>query len=206
VELEHAALARVDANEVARAVAQAQAAFGALRGLTCGQPDDLLDTKPGGGEWTLRQVLQHMLWVDRQYRLNIAHAARRTDEEPLFPDLEEGQEDAPALAAWLELLTAGRRAASALLAIPERQLTRPTAWAGYAVDVRFLLHRRTGHLVQHTVQCEKVLRRLGHPESESRQLVRRISAARGGHELLYDPGVLRDLDEQHRGLAGSISR
>ncbi|MDQ6920484.1 MAG: DinB family protein [Candidatus Dormibacteraeota bacterium] len=206
LELEHAALACVDANEVARAVAQTQAAFGDLRGLLCGLPDELLDAEPGHGEWTLRQVLQHMLWVDRQYQVNTAHAARRTDEEPLFPDPDERQVDAPTLAAWLELLTAARRAASALLTIPERQLTRPTAWAGYAVDVRFRLHRRTGHLVQHTVQCEKVLRRLGHPEPEARQLVRRISGARGGHELLNEPGVLRDLDEQHRGLADSISR
>ncbi len=206
LELEHAALARVDTSEAARAVAQAQAAFGDLRGLLCGQPDDLLDAEPGDGEWTLRQVLQHMLWVDRQYQVNTAHAARRSDEEPVFPDSEEeGQQDAPTFATWLELLAATRGAARALVTIPERQLTRPTAWAGYAVDVRFRLHRFTGHLVQHTVQCEKVLRRLGRPEPEARQLVRRISATRGAHELLYEPGVLRDLDEQHRGLADSIS-
>jgi uncharacterized damage-inducible protein DinB len=206
LEMEHAALARIDASEVARAVAQAQAAFGDLRGLLCGQPDDLLDAEPGQDEWTIRQVLQHMLWVDRQYQVNTAHAARRSDEEPVFPDSgEDEEEDALTLATWLELLAAARGAAGALFTIPEGQLTRPTEWAGYAVDVRFRLHRFTGHLVQHTVQCEKVLRRLGHPETEARQLVRRISATRGGHELLNEPGVLRDLDEQHRRLADSIS-
>jgi uncharacterized damage-inducible protein DinB len=201
------ATAPEQATTTNRTVAQSQAAFGDLRGLLCGQPDDLLDAEPGDGEWTLRQLLQHMLWVDRQYQVNTAHAARRSDEEAFFPDSEEEEEeeDAPTLATWLELLAAARGAAGALFTIPERQLTRPTVWAGYAVDVRFRLHRFTGHLVQHTVQCEKVLRRLGQPETEARQLARRISAARGGHELLNELGILQDLDEQHQRLAGSIS-
>jgi hypothetical protein len=144
--------------------------------------------------------------VLRSLEMEHAALARIDASEPVFPDSgEDEEEDALTLATWLELLAAARGAAGALFTIPEGQLTRPTEWAGYAVDVTFRLHRFTGHLVQHTVQCEKVLRRLGHPETEARQLVRRISATRGGHELLNEPGVLRDLDEQHRRLADSIS-
>jgi hypothetical protein len=204
--LEQAGLARADAgaDEAALAVALAQAAFGDLRGLLCGQPDGLLDAASGEGEWTLRQVIRHVVWVDRRYRFQTAYAAGRSDADPLRSEPAVALEDAPTVAAWLERLAAAREECRELLAIPASRLTRPTAWTGYAVDVRFRLHRFAGHLAQHTVQCERVLARLGHPCSEARQLVRRISAARGGHELLSERAYLRELDDQHLELAGSI--
>jgi uncharacterized damage-inducible protein DinB len=207
LEVEEAALVRsgAEAAEVALAVARAQAAFGDLRGLLCGQPDDLLDAENGAGEWTLRQVLQHVLWVDRRYRSQTAYAAARSDQDPLRREPEVALEDAPTVAAWLRRLASARDGSRDLLTIPERQLTRPTAWSGHPVDVRFRLHRFTGHLAQHTIQCESVLGRLGHPGSEARRLARRISAARGGHELLSEPAVLLDLDGQHQALASSIA-
>ncbi|HEY4028539.1 MAG TPA: DinB family protein [Candidatus Dormibacteraeota bacterium] len=207
LELELAVLVRSgsETGEVARTVAQAQAAFGDLRGLLCGQPDGLLDAEPGDGEWTLRRVLQHILWVDRRYLFQTAYAARRSDEDPLRAEPDVPLEDAPTVTAWLRRLAAEREDCRSLLDIPERQLARPTVWAGHAVDVRFRLHRFTGHLVQHTVHCEKVLRRLGHLDSEARQLARRISIARGGHELLSERAILVDLDAQHLTLANSIS-
>jgi hypothetical protein len=208
LELEHAALARSRgrAGEVASAVAEAQAAFGDLRGLLCGQPDDLLDAEPGDGEWTLRRTLQHVLWVERRYQIQTGFAARRSDDDPVRIEPEVGVEDAPTVADWVERLAAVRAGCRALLAIPEGRMTRPTVWAGHGVDVRFRLHRFTGHLAQHTIQCDKALARLGRAEAEPRRLARLVSAARGGHELLSDDAVLRDLDGQHAALAGSIAR
>jgi uncharacterized damage-inducible protein DinB len=207
LEMEQAALARAGAGagEVAWAVAQAQAAYGDLRGLLCGRPDDLLDAKPAGGEWTLRKVLQHVLWVDRRYRFQTAYAAGRADEDPVRRDPDIPLEDAATMTAWLQRLATAREECRGLLTITQRQLSRPTTWTAHAVDVRFRLHRFTGHLAQHTVQCETILGRLGHLDSEARRLVRRISTARGGHELQSEHAVLLDLDEQHRALANSIS-
>jgi hypothetical protein len=205
LELAAAAGAGTGAGEAARAAAMAQAAFGDLRGLLCGLPDAVLDVEPGGGEWTLRQVLRHVLLVERRYQSQTAYAVSRTDAEPVRREPEVPAEDDPAaVAAWLARLSTAREEGRGLGAVADGGLTRPTIWAGHAVDVRFRLHRFTGHLAQHTVQCEKVLARAGHPEGEARRLARRISAARGGHEWLSDPAVLVQLDEQHRTLAASL--
>jgi len=206
LEIELAALAAAGpgASEAARATALAQAAFGDLRGLLCGRPDGLLDEEPGAGEWTIRQVLQHVLFVERRYQVQTAYAARRSDDDPVRVEVEVPLEDAATVSAWLGRLSAAREEGRRTLVFPDERLGRPTVWSGYAVDVRFRLHRFSGHLAQHTVQCEKVLARLGYPEHEARRLVRRISAARGGHEWLSDPSVLSDLDREHATLAGSI--
>jgi hypothetical protein len=207
LELELAAAARAGTGtrEAARATALAQAAFGDLRGLLCGLPDTLLDAEPGGGEWTLRQVLQHVLLVERRYQLQATYAVSRTDAEPVRrePDVS-AEDDVATVAAWLERLSAVREEGRGLAAVADGRLTRPTIWAGHTVDVRFRLHRFTGHLAQHTVQCEKVLASAGHPEGEARRLARRISAARGGHEWLSDRALLVQLDEEHHALAASL--
>jgi uncharacterized damage-inducible protein DinB len=207
LELELAAAARAGtgAGEAARATALAQSEFGDLRGLLCGLPDALLDAEPGGGEWTLRRVLEHVLLVERRYQLQTAYGASRTDAEPVRREPEVPAEDGPAtIAGWLERLSAAREEGRRLAAIADARLTRPAIWAGYAVDVRFRLHRFTGHLTQHTVHCEKVLARAGQPEGEARRLARRISAVRGGHEWLSEPAVLVQLDAEHAALAASL--
>jgi DinB superfamily len=207
LELEVAALAGTGmaASEAVRALALAQAAFGDLRGLLCGQPDALLDTEPGDGEWTLRQVLQHVLWVERRYQLQVAYASTRSDDDPIRREHEVPVEDAESVATWMRRLAETRQEGRRLLAVPDGTLTRPTGWAGYAVDVRFRLHRFTGHLAQHTVQCEKVLARLGRTDGEARMLVRRISAARGAHEWLSETALLARLDAEHHALASSLT-
>jgi hypothetical protein len=57
---------------------------------------------------------------------------------------------------------------------------------------------------RHTIQCEKVLCRLGQPENEARRLVRRISEARGSYEWLSEAALLSSLDAEHRSVAGSL--
>lgn len=206
LELELAALATAGsgAGERARAVALGQAAFGDLRGLLCGLPDALLDAEPGNGEWTLRQVLQHVLWVERRYQIQTAYAAGRSDDDPARIEPDVLVEDVGSIAGWLHLLSAAREHGRQALTFPDDRLGRPSVWTGHAVDVRFRLHRFTGHLAQHTIQCEKVLHQLDQPDREARRLVRRISAARGGHEWLSEPAALAELDAEHRALASSL--
>jgi uncharacterized damage-inducible protein DinB len=206
LELELAALAAAGPGpgERARAVALGQAAFGDLRGLLCGLPDALLDAEPGDSEWTLRQVLQHVLWVERRYQLQTAYAANRSDDDPARIEPDVVVEDAGSIAAWLQMLSAAREEGRQALTFLDDKIGRPSVWSGHAVDIRFRLHRFTGHLAQHTIQCEKVLRRLDHPVREARYLVRLISAARGGHEWLSEPAVLTELDAEHLTLASSL--
>jgi uncharacterized damage-inducible protein DinB len=206
LELELAALAGVGqgVGEAMRALALAQAAFGDLRGMLCGQPDGMLDAEPGGGEWTLRQVLQHILWVERRYQHQTAYAASRTDDDPVRREFEVPAEDAATVDEWLGRLAAVREEGRQVLAVPDERLNRPSVWTGHAVNVRFRLHRFSGHLAQHTIQCEKVLRRVSGAESEARMLVRRISVARGAHEWLSEPAVLSALDDAHDVLASSL--
>ena len=206
LEMELAVLAAAGsgAGERAHAVALGQAAYGDLRGLLCGLPDALLDAEPGAGEWTLRQVLQHVLWVERRYQLQTVHAASRSDDDPARIEPDVLVEDVGSIAAWLQLLSAAREEGRQALTFLDDKLGRPSVWSGHAVDVRFRLHRFTGHLAQHTIQCEKVLRQLDHPDREATRLVRRISAARGGHEWLSELAVLAELDAEHRALASSL--
>lgn len=206
LELELTALATAGpgAGERSRALALGQAAFGDLRGLLCGLPDAFLDAESGDGEWTLRQVLQHVLWVERRYQRQTAYAASRSDDDPARVEPDVVVEDAGSIAAWLQLLSSAREDGRHALSFPDDRLGRPSVWTGHAVDVRFRLHRFTGHLAQHTIQCEKVLRLHDHPDREARRLVRTISAARGGHEWLTEPAVLAELDAEHVALAGSL--
>src|SRR3954470_4018871 len=48
-------------SESRRILALAQQAFGDLRGLVIGLPDELLDTAPRDGEWSVRELLGHVL-------------------------------------------------------------------------------------------------------------------------------------------------
>jgi D-hydroxyproline dehydrogenase subunit beta len=157
LELELGALAAAGsgAGERSRAVALGQAAFGDLRGLLCGLPDALLDAEPGDGAWTLRRVLQHVLWVERRYQLQTAYAASRSDDDPARVEPHVPFEDAPSIAAWVQRLSAAREEGRRALTFLDDKLGRPSVWTGHAVDVRFRLHRFTGHLEQHTIQCEK---------------------------------------------------
>jgi uncharacterized damage-inducible protein DinB len=191
-------------------LALAQRAFGETCGLLIGLPENLLHATPTPGQWSVRQTLAHMLAVERRYLLSTLHAARRRDGDPMRPaqaDLDavsvvadtDGAEDL--LVRLGEARQETDRLAGALSA---DVLTRPTEWAGYEVDVRFRLHRFAVHVVEHTIQCEKALRALGWRESEGRQVVRRIWAARGEHEALAPAGGLAALDAAAAARAGSF--
>ena len=198
------------APEATVALALAQRAFGELCGALAGLPEDLLHAAPSPGQWSVRQTLAHMLAVERRYLLSTLHAARRRDGDPMRPaqaDLDAASvvADTDGAEDLLVRLGEARRETHRLAgALPGEALTRPTEWAGYEVDVRFRLHRFAVHVVEHTVQCEKALRALGWRESEGRQIVRRIWAARGEHEALAPAGGLAALDAAAAARAGSF--
>lgn len=194
------------ASEAARLVAVGQRAWGELRGLLLGLPDGRLDQAPESG-WSLRQLLEHVLLVERRYRAQVEYALARSEADPLRQDLEialsDGERDGGAL-EWVERLAA-ERAAGALLATAESsQLARPTVWAGYTVDVRFRMLRFAGHLAEHSVQADKLLDEAGWRATEAQRIVRRISAVRGAHELFTDTATLHEVDRRHAGRKAQL--
>lgn len=195
-------------SEAAAVMDAAQAAYGDLRGLLAGQPDDLLDSPPPNGEWTLRQVLAHILLVDRRYLWQIEYATTRSDAQPvsLKPEVDlEAAEVAGGMRDWLDRMAVTRRDFDGFgRNIGPTALSRPTVWAGYTIDVRFRIHRIAAHLAEHTIHAQKVLRALGRPPSEAREIVRRISVLRGAHEFRTSAAELDRLDAAHTALARSI--
>ncbi len=195
-------------SEAATIMDAAQASFGDLRGLLAGQPDDLLDRAPGEGEWNLRQVLAHILLVDRRYLRQVEYATTRGNGEPLYAELEfelEPAETQGGIRAWLDRMTATRQEFDRFgRGLAPETLSRPTVWSGYTVDVRFRLHRISAHLAEHTIHAQKVLRALDRPPSEAREIVRRISVLRAAHEGRTAAAEVDRLDAAHAALARSL--
>jgi hypothetical protein len=196
--------------ESRRILALAQRAFGDLRGLLVGLPADLLDRAPAAGEWTLRETLRHVLWIERRYALQSAYAIERADADPVrIPEARlpaREQIDASGdIAAVLARLAAMRAETNARLGdVPATALTRPTIWVHYSIDLRFRLHRFAIHLAEHTIQCEKTLAALGWHPTEGRRIVRHLSALHGELDGLAATGEVANLEALSAARLASI--
>jgi hypothetical protein len=188
--------------ESRRILALAQRAFGDLRGLLAGLPDELLDRAPREKEWSLRETLHHVIVIERRYAVQTRYAVDRTDADPVrIPDDRmpvPAQSDASGdVAALLARLGAARVETTRVLDdVPTEAMTRPTRWVHYAIDVRFRLHRFAAHLVEHTIQCEKTLAALGVRHAEGRRIVRRVAAAIAEIEGLGAVAEARELERR----------
>jgi len=192
VEAQHAVTRATAAAhpESRRILALAQRAFGDLRGLLAGLPDDLLDKAPAPGQWSVREVLAHVVSVEQRYAIQTAYAVERTDADPVriaadrLPPLSPGAV-AGDVGTLLGHLAAERAATDRRLgALAPAAMTRPTAWVHFDVDVRFRLHRFAAHIAEHTIQCDKTLAALGWRQTEARRIVRQIWALVGELEGL----------------------
>jgi hypothetical protein len=185
--------------ESRRILALAQRAFGDLSGLLLGVPAELLD-RVAEGEWPLREVLRHLVIIERRYALQTLWALERTDADPMrIP------EDRLATAAQVDpggdvtvllgrLASARRETNRVLDGVAPAAMTRPTPWLTWQLDVRFRLHRFAAHLVEHTVQCEKILAAVDFHQAEGRRIVRRVTAALAELEGLGADAAVRDLE------------
>jgi hypothetical protein len=207
-EAEQAAAAVVShPSEAARTLALAQAAFGDLRGLLAGLPDELLDRVPREGEWPLRQTLHHLLHVEQTFRAHTGYALARSASNPVRMPADEvpGIDEADVSGGIDDILVTfsfEREATdTSFEALTPEQLLLPTIWSDTEVDVRFRLNRFGGHLAEHTIQCEKTFSWLDLAPTEARLITRRISALRGLHERYTDPALLDQLDQANRDRA-----
>jgi hypothetical protein len=150
-----------------------------LRGALAGATDRTLDRDPGGGEWTVRQTLAHIVGGQRAFTWFSAWWADRRDASdfparvpddavPGFPDEED---EAPggleAIFARLDhVIDLGlRRFGSA----PPDVLDARARWSGYPVTVAFRLGRTGSHIREHTVQVDKTLEMLSRDDDDARE-------------------------------------
>ena len=199
--LEGAAGAATDAVLAAGTRPAGAAAFGSataarwdLHGVLTPLADADLDADPGGGEWSIRQTLAHIVYVQRAYPSFAAWwlSREQTPELPeSIPDsVDEGfpEEEAEGVGTLAEIRArldgAMDGAAERMVGLDENQLATPARWAGYAVDVGFRLGRMSSHLQEHTVQVDKTLAMLDRTPPEAHRLVRLVFRAYGRLEAV----------------------
>jgi hypothetical protein len=167
-----------------------------LHGLLLPLDDRLLDADPGGGEWTVRLTLGHIISSQRAYGWGtawwLAHP-RRIDD----PDLPDGVPDelwetlpdettdecagtGAEIRARLDDVV--DLAAERLTGLSDDRLELAARWTGFPVTIAFRLGRMSSHVREHTIQVEKTLALLGHVPDEPRRLVRHVLATYGRAE------------------------
>ena len=178
----------------AGAFASATIARWDLHGLLAPLANADLDADPGGGEWTIRQTLAHIVHVQRAYPAFASWwlSREQTPELPSsIPDgVDEGfpTEESDGVGTLAEIRArldeAMDGAAERMASLAAAQLSTPARWSGYAVDVGFRLGRMSSHLLEHTVQVDKTLVMLGRTPPEAHRLIRLVFGAYGRLEAV----------------------
>jgi hypothetical protein len=176
-------------SQARRILAQATTARWDFHGLLLPLETPDLDRPPGGGEWTLRETLAHVVVAQALYTLRTAYWAR----QPRVGGPLSTQPDLPVTslpdAAWSAgtLREIERRLDTALdLSVgllgnldESVELDKLALWYGFDVTVRFRLHVFAMHLREHTIQVEKTLAMLGRQPTEVERIARICLGAYG---------------------------
>lgn len=185
----------------------------ALHGRLIGLDDTWLDRHPKAGEWTIREILGHIVSGQRAYSAYTAwwSSLPADDEVPegvpaavvaeaaLRDEEEDGEGSLTDIRGRLDDVI--DRGASSLAGLTDAQLSQRARWSGIPVDVGFRLGRWSSHVIEHTVQLDKTLDWLKRRPSEADRIVRDVTAAWGRLEALVvplDPGAFTVPDPQGR--------
>jgi uncharacterized damage-inducible protein DinB len=174
-------------------LAQYLAAFRDLQAVLLGVDDVLAEQVPAEGEWSVRQVVPHILGAERSFFAVIRYALERSrlaDDRPIvMPDEAfdqfwasdgfESQLSQGSLSGLMAYYDAWHQTVlQEFSSVSEAELHLPSIfWESQPMPVEFRLHRFDSHLRQHTVQIEKALESMGHKPSETLRLLRLIYAA-----------------------------
>lgn len=190
-------VAAADARETKAAliVGPATAARWDLHGLLVALPDGTLDEDPGGGEWTLRRTVGHVISGQRGYGWGTTwwlaggyDAADLTRPRVIPDDAFEGLPDEDVEGEGSGAAIRGRLDAildlcvERLAGLPDERLGQGARWSGFPVTIAFRLGRWSSHIREHTVQVEKTLAMLGRTPTEPERLARLVLAAYGRAE------------------------
>jgi hypothetical protein len=181
---------------------------GALAGLSAAD----WDADPGGGEWTVRQTVGHIIASQRSYGWfnawfltegfaegeAIRPPAGALPEEPTEED--EARGTATEVRARLDHVVDANIAAFA--ALDGAALGFDARWMGMHIPIDFRLGRYGSHIREHTIQVDKTLAMIGRQPTEVERIVRIILESYGRLEALF---VGRTAEELERPLAGGTS-
>jgi len=199
----------------ARIIAPATGARWDLHGLLLPLDEGLLDADPGGGEWTIRLVMGHIISGQRAYAwANAWVQAHGPDPEDItrqirvdetfwdaLPDeaTTEAAGTVDDLRARLDAIT--DLSAERLAGIPDEKLVIPTRWAGFPVSLGFRFGRWASHFREHAIQVQKTLAMVGYVPDEPAYLVRNLLSAYGHAEAVVfgRQGVDAAVDRLARG-------
>jgi hypothetical protein len=166
-----------------------------LHGALAGLSDADWDADPGGGEWTVRQTLGHIISSQRSYGwfnawfLSQGSPAGEAIRPPAGALPEEPTEEQEArgtgteVRARLDDVVDANIAAFA--ALDSAALKVDARWAGLHIPIAFRLGRYGSHIREHTIQVDKTLTMLGRPPTEVERIVRVILGSYGRLEELF---------------------
>ncbi|MFW6073992.1 MAG: DinB family protein [Chloroflexota bacterium] len=156
-----------------------QQARGDLYASLCGVTDEHLNDVPDEpeGEWSIRQILEHLIGSERAYATRAAYAVERWHAGKPYdghPVLESGRRDwsgATLLDLITELDRAREESLQTLIDLKDDELRAPMLWAGMDIDVRFQLMRFAHHEREHAAQIRKCRIQCGNAPGESADLL-----------------------------------
>jgi len=182
-----------------RILAQYHSGYRDLQAALLGIGGDEADRPPAEGEWSLRQVVAHIVGAEIGFFVVVKYALdrhRSGDGQPAKIPEEAWEaiigEDWASIEAILGGPLVGiqsyhealhERVLREFADINEVELAAPsTYWEGHEMSLRFRMHRFDSHLRQHVVQIDKTLETIGHSPNEAQRLLRLIYAALGEAE------------------------
>jgi hypothetical protein len=173
------------------ALGQYHAAYLDLQAVLLGLNNEQLALQPAPGEWSVIQILPHIIEATGGFFANIVFALERGRSNQGTPPVRMTKEDRVKFWAGdpfyqvLDSTDAGeiisyhdsfhQRILRELAGIQEQELAIPSWWwEDEPYTLEFRLHRFDSHLRQHTVQAEKTLAMLGFAPNEAKRLLRWI--------------------------------
>ncbi len=182
------------------ALAQHHAAFRDFQAVLLNVPDSLPDQAPSPGEWSLRRILAHVVYVECFFYTLIHDGltvARTGAERPslsnehiatIIPDYKKldaiiDQPTIQPLMAFYEALH--QLAWESFADMTEDELQAPAPWwEGEPLPLTWRLHRFDAHLREHTIQIEKTLAKCEIPLPEGKRQLRLVFNALANVENL----------------------
>ena len=179
-------------TEAQRILAQVHEAYRDLTGALAPVSEAELDQAPPAGQWTVREVLKHVLEAEKGFLAAIEVALDAVQAgKPSEPNRDAGkakraksEDPSGSRADALNALSRSHIAiVLALDPVTDAELDTPSwFWEDKGYPIRFRMHRFEEHVRQHTIHVDKTLVALGHPPTEAERLTRNIYNALAGVE------------------------
>jgi len=177
-----------------RILGQYHVAFRDLEAVLLGVMSGIEDVPPIEGEWSIREVLAHIIQADVGFYVAVRYAMERhrsgDGRKAEIPDeawerisgLDEGASTSLVEESYENLrkfhIDYPTRIMADFSDLSEKELEMTSKyWEDEQMSLRFRLNRFDSHMRQHTVQVEKALSDLGYSPNEAKRLLRLLYCA-----------------------------